>query len=436
MQTKERILKDIREVNADTSGELSPLRYKLAGNFSVEDVKKEFGNWENALKEAGLSVRDKIINDIQETASETTGNLSWDKYAEESGKYSLGDIRDNFGSWGNAKQEAGLRRDAGKISDKELEEDMKRVQKEIKGPVTLRKYDKHGKFSSGVFNLRDYTFAEFRDKIGLESPEPGNPSNEALEAWADELRSVRGRLSVDELRDKLSDTGYSYHKMDINALKEHLEKEGFQFNISSGGSGSKYYVKGPKADSIRQHHQKYLKKIPDDKEDWFMKMSGSGPSPKSIVAGIRYLTEDKTQEEIADEENVSEVSLRNTKQKIEDRFDLNDESIQEISTENNRDKDDSKEQTEEAGKSNNKTNLTDYDIQNYMTNEEQMEELTNLVGVLVKLELDKNLESPEKEKKKARYLKDSGLSNQQIADLLNKEKSTISGQLSRLKSLD
>jgi IS30 family transposase len=46
------------------------------------------------------------------------------------------------------------------------------------------------------------------------------------------------------------------------------------------------------------------------------------------------------------------------------------------------------------------------------------------------------LESPEKEKKKARYLKDSGLSNQQIADLLNKEKSTISGQLSRLKSLD
>ncbi len=326
IKPKEKILEDIRQVDSDTSGKLSPIRYKLAGNFSVDDVKKAFGNWENALKDAGLSVRDKIIKDIQETESEITGNLSWSRYTEESGKYSLRDIRDNFGSWGNAKQEAGLERDAKKVSDKELEKDMKRVQKEIGRPLTISAYEEYGKFSSGVFTLRDYTFAEFRDKIGLKAPEPGNPPEEVLNAWADELRDVRGRFSVDELRDKLSNTGYSYNTMDASSLKEYLEKQDFQFSILSGGSASKYYVKGPKADNILDYYQKYLKKIPDDKEDWFMEMSGTGISPQTLVAGIRYLTEEKTQKEIAEEENVSEVSVRNTKNRIIETLNLEEET--------------------------------------------------------------------------------------------------------------
>lgn len=436
MKQKDKIIKDIRRVDAEISGELSPIRYKLAGNFSVENIKKEFGSWKQALEQAELSVRDKIIKDIQETEREITGGLSWHKYKEESGEYSLRDIRDNFGSWGNAKQEAGLKQDASRVSEEELEEDMKRVQEKIETPLTMSMYDEHGKFSSGVFNLRDYTFTEFRDKIGLEAPKPGNPPKEALEAWANELKELRGRFSVEELKQKLSKTKYEYNPIDITALKEYLENQGFQFSILSGSGSSKYYIKGPEAQTIKDYHKEFLEQIPDDKKDWYMEMSGSGPSPKSIVAAIRYLTEDKTQKEIADEEDLSEVSLRNTKQKIVDRFDLNNESIQEASTENNQNKEDSEEDTEEVDNSNDKTNLTDYEIHDYMPEGEQMEELTNLVGVLVKLELDKKLESPEKEKKKARYLKDSGLSNQQIADLLNKKKSTISGQLSRLKSLD
>lgn len=68
--------------------------------------------------------------------------------------------------------------------------------------------------------------------------------------------------------------------------------------------------------------------------------------------------------------------------------------------------------------------------------QELAEERTKLLRVLVRLELDRKLkDASESEKKKARYLKDAGFSNQRIADLLNKEKSTISGQLSRLKKI-
>jgi len=69
-------------------------------------------------------------------------------------------------------------------------------------------------------------------------------------------------------------------------------------------------------------------------------------------------------------------------------------------------------------------------------NIDEVDETTKLLRVLVRLELDRKLEGvSENEKKKARYLKDAGFSNQEIADLLNKEKSTVSGQLSSLKDI-
>lgn len=562
---KQEILNDINRVDADTKGELSPIRYKLAGNFSVKNVKNEFGSWNKALENAGLSERDKIIKDIQKTDNDIKGALSWNKYRKESDKYSLRDIRDNFGSWGNAKQEAGLKRDARKVSDEELEEDMKRVQKEIERPLTISKYNEYGKFSSGVFSLRDYTFAEFRDKIGLEAPEQGEPPKEALEAWKKELNDVRGRFSVEELKQKLSSTGYNYTSADVMALKKYLEEQDFQFSISSGSSSSKYYIKSPGAETIKDYYRNFLKKIPDDKEEWFMEMSGTGIGPKTLVAAIRYLTEDKTQKEISEEEDVSEVSLRNTKNKIVERFDLDKEMGKKNRSQDNETAEDGEEDKNElqediTSKSKNELytiledeNFNSLDIDDLdsldsksaiieaifsfngfnslekldefiyrarkdeksyilmfddstkteeeflesanqfyeslecdkiiiassgfftksarmkkrkymelwnrqefskkfntakrffnnsdikddtMEGERQIEEISKLLGILVKLELDRNLDPPEKEKKKARYLKDSGLSNQQIADLLNKEKSTISGQLSRLKSID
>lgn len=562
---KQEILNDIYRVDTDTKGELSPIRYKLAGNFSVKNVKNEFGSWNKALEKAGLSERDKIIKDIQKTDNDIKGALSWNKYRKESDKYSLRDIRDNFGSWGNAKQEAGLKRDAREVSDEELEEDMKRVQKEIERPLTISKYNEHGQFSSGVFSLRDYTFAEFRDKIGLEAPEQGEPPKEALEAWKKELNDVRGRFSVEELKQKLSSTGYNYTSADVMALKKYLEEQDFQFSISSGSSSSKYYIKSPGAETIKDYYRKFLKKIPDDKEEWFMEMSGTGIGPKTLVAAIRYLTEDKTQKEISEEEDVSEVSLRNTKNKIVERFDLDKEMGKKNRSQDNETVEDGEEDKNElqediTSKSKNELytiledeNFNSLDMDDLdsldsksaiieaifsfngfnslekldefiyrarkdeksyilmfddstktsgeflesanqfyessecdkiiiassgfftksarmkkrkymelwnrqefskkfntakrffnnsdikvdtMEGERQIEEISKLLGILVKLELDRNLDPPEKEKKKARYLKDSGLSNQQIADLLNKEKSTISGQLSRLKSID
>ena len=66
-----------------------------------------------------------------------------------------------------------------------------------------------------------------------------------------------------------------------------------------------------------------------------------------------------------------------------------------------------------------------------MTDEDELtEERNKLLRLLVKMELDEKLES-KSEKEKAKYLKQSGLSNQEIANLLNKKKSTVSAQISR-----
>ena len=47
-----------------------------------------------------------------------------------------------------------------------------------------------------------------------------------------------------------------------------------------------------------------------------VEMVGSGRSPKTTVAAIKYLTTDKNQSEVADEVGCTEVSLRNCRDAI------------------------------------------------------------------------------------------------------------------------
>lgn len=324
MANRKQLIKDLKKVDEKTDSVIDPNQYDFLGEFEFEDVIDNFGTWQQALDNAEISLKHKIAEDLMRLKQDVEGNLTQPEYSEE-GKYPLSVIQREYGTWNKLKESLGLDIHQRNISDDELEKDMKRVAEMIDHPLTTKKYNKLGNYSPGVFILRDYTFSEFRDSIGLEKPRSGGyPSKEALKAWYNELKDVKGRFGANELKQKLSDTGYNYSSAYRKSLQDYLIERGFQFSVSSGGDGSKYYIKGPDAPSLEEYYEQFLEKIPEETEDWFMEMTGTGRSPKSIVAAIRYLTENNTQNKISDEEDVSEVSLRNTKNVIVDKFDINE----------------------------------------------------------------------------------------------------------------
>lgn len=324
MTDREDLIEDLQSVDEETDSIIDPNQYDFLGNYEFEEIIEEFGNWNTALEEAGISLKKKLVKDVLRVSEEFDKNISIEDYRE-AGNFRLSEIREAFNSWNELKEAAGLDINTRKVSLEELEEDMNRVAEELDRPITGKDYNKHGEYSHGVLIQKDYTFAEFRDKIGLEKPK-GKISEEALEAWKEELKDVKGRFTLDELKEKVSGANFPLTKRGVADLREYLKDSNFQFTRSKGGSRTKYYVKGPEAQTLEEYYQQFLQKIPEEKEDWFKELSGTGPSPKSITAAIRYLTEDKTQTEIAEEEDVTQVSLRNTKEKIIEEFDLQDDA--------------------------------------------------------------------------------------------------------------
>lgn len=323
MADKDQIIKDLKAVDNQTDSIITPDQYQFLGSHSFEEVIATFGTWQEALNESEISLKSKIAEDVLRINKKVDGSVTQPEYRK-NGDYPFTKIQEEFGTWNNLKQDLGLDVHERSIPDKKLEKDMKRVAGNIDHPLTASKYNELGKYSSGIFALREYTFSEFREKIGLRGLDKrGYPSKEALKAWKNELNSVKSRFSAKELKEKLNSTGYNYSTAYRRSLQDYLEREGFQFSVSSG-SGSKYYIKDPEAPSLEEYYKQFLEKIPDEKENWFMEMSGTGPSPKSITAAIRYLTEEKSQIQIAKEEDITPVSLRSTKSKIIKEFGLDD----------------------------------------------------------------------------------------------------------------
>ena len=340
MVNRKDIIKDLQRVDEETDSVVDPNQYGFLGEYEFEDVIDNFGTWQEALDNAEISLKSKIAADVMKINREIEGSIGQNEYRKK-GKYPSTKIRQEYGTWNELKKSLGLNIHERNVSDQDIAEDMKRVAEEIDHALTYQKYEKMGKYSSQIFKSRNYTFSEFRDKIGLKTPKSrGYPSKEALKAWYNELKAVKGRFGADELKKKLSATGHNYSSAYRKSLQDYLIEKGFQFSVSSGGDGSKYYIKGPEAPTLEEYYQQFLDKIPSDKENWFMEMSGTGTSPKSITAAIRYLTEDKSQAEISEEENVTEVSVRNTKNKIIDRFNLEDGAGKDIiyDSEGDRDK--------------------------------------------------------------------------------------------------
>lgn len=155
----------------------------------------------------------------------------------------------------------------------------------------------------------------------------------AVEVWADALEQKHGRLRFNEFKqylDKQTVNQYSqgHHR---EALFNELDKrEGIQYNASGTSGKNKPFTIFIKTQE--DPFNVYRERLPDEEKasEIFEHLLGRGFSPKTIVAGIRYVygdvdgvdKEDITYSMIADEEDCSGVSVSKLEDEILDEFDI------------------------------------------------------------------------------------------------------------------
>jgi hypothetical protein len=176
--------------------------------FSFRPYIDEFGSWNEALQAAGYQPvhqtnisRQELINELQQFAKELGHTPSFTEM-DEKGPFSTGLYVREFGSWNEALQEGGFalngRHD---IPQRELEDELQRLAKELGHSPEKREMDEEGKFSSGLYQD---TFGSWNDALRLVGLEPLNQTDisesklqSALKQFAEELGRTPSYTEMD-----------------------------------------------------------------------------------------------------------------------------------------------------------------------------------------------------------------------------------------------
>jgi len=110
------LLADLKKV-ADELGKknITYREYSGKGKYTSGTIQVRFGGWNNALENAGLTVKEyhnvdnqELLNDIKRVANEIGKDNITSREYNTIGKFTSSTIAERFGSWNKAAEEAGL----------------------------------------------------------------------------------------------------------------------------------------------------------------------------------------------------------------------------------------------------------------------------------------------------------------------------------------
>ena len=112
-----------------------------------------------------MEIRDEIIEEVKAFHDEY-GTIKMKDY-EDNGKYSVHHIRKNFGTWNNLLKEAGIELNVIFNATKEdVKEDMLRLYKEH-GKLTTRIQRKHSKYSQAIIDRLFGSFGQMMNELNI-----------------------------------------------------------------------------------------------------------------------------------------------------------------------------------------------------------------------------------------------------------------------------
>lgn len=192
--------------------------YRKYGEHSTTTLQNKFGSWNDAVEEAGFDPnenirsnisREELLSEIKRLSAEELGGRSPSvSDMKKFGEFSETAYYNQFGSWNNALREAELSINKFvSCSEKELISELQRLSKEIDMSPTRRQMDSCGRFSSKTYmeffgswsdalQRCDIPVNEHSDWVSSASEHPnwkGGHSTYYGESWYSSKQDVRDR---------------------------------------------------------------------------------------------------------------------------------------------------------------------------------------------------------------------------------------------------
>lgn len=168
--TKDEVLDKLGDCSEDVTTNEVPASLVYAARC-------HFDTWTDAKESAGLTPqkpsvsKEELISDIRRVAKQCSSSLSCRIY-DKRGRYSSDTVKKRFGSWNEGKRNAGLYVNYRGVSRHDLLSDLRRVDKEIKGGLSTREYNRQGKYSVHLFYDRFNSWIEAKELAGCSEENP------------------------------------------------------------------------------------------------------------------------------------------------------------------------------------------------------------------------------------------------------------------------
>jgi len=210
--TDDQLLDEIQRL--DQEYERVPLTtwMREEGKYSPYQYYNRFGSWDDALEAAGINKRDRLIQELKRLNETCDGRLT-STFFEDHSEYGSGYIVNEFGSWDDALEAAGIagNSDAGgqsertdtdlsgddetdgvseeastKPTDKELLEEVRRLNRKTSGASIGNAMILEGKYKPAVYHRRFGGWDEALEAAGVTSQSESDRASTTAESDADE----------------------------------------------------------------------------------------------------------------------------------------------------------------------------------------------------------------------------------------------------------
>ena len=187
------------------------------GAYSIGTFERRFGSWNTALERAGFDLhnranipRDELLDELTRV-SDALDRTPTSMDMESSGRFGHATYSSTFGSWNEAIREANLSVNVrSNIPETELLDEMKSLRDELGRAPKRREMDRQGQFDSSTYS---YRFGTWNDALRAANIDPSKRRNIPNSDLKDEIWRLANELNRPPTRDEMEQQGKFSHSV-------------------------------------------------------------------------------------------------------------------------------------------------------------------------------------------------------------------------------
>lgn len=211
---REDMIEDVQKVAEKLDEQYITIsEYKEHGEYHFETLMSRFVNWQKVMDEAGLEqskvTKEQLLEDFKKVANGR--DIEVVDYTDE-GKYSYHYIQKYYGGIGKMKEELGIK---GKFDKEKIIEDLKESAEKVEGNMSIDDYKEVGNYKPQTIQSK-YGWNDIKEEAGLEINKRGSTSS-TIERLDEIVELFEEGLTRREISDRV-DISYTHFVSEISKL--------------------------------------------------------------------------------------------------------------------------------------------------------------------------------------------------------------------------